>query len=121
MSKQPNWARLDRQRLQKMQSEYDSQVREEELIRTMPLSDLRANLCTAYRQLDDPLFDRCLEHLPAVPASAICYFADGDKRCCVFGDFRNMMVDPCGFGDTDAKAYADLKQQRESEGEDELD
>lgn len=48
-----------------------------------------------------------------VPASALCYFRDGNKWCCVFGDFINLQESPAGFGDTQAEAFNNLSQQWE--------
>jgi len=79
--------------------------------RTIAVSEIKEKLRKAYRSLDNPLFDECLESIPFIPASAMCYFTNGDKRCCVFGDFRNLQVDPIGFGNTDDEAYQDLRKQ----------
>lgn len=85
------------------------------MTRTIAVSEIREKLRKAYRSLDDPLFARCLDELPAVPPQALCFFMDGNKRCCVHGDFRNLQEDPAGFGDTDDEAYRDLLRQLECE------
>ena len=53
------------------------------------------------------------EKSTGVPASALCYFRDGNKWCCVFGDFINLQESPAGFGDTQAEAFNNLSQQWE--------
>lgn len=45
-----------------------------------------------------------------IPHYAICYFLDGNKWCCVFGDFENLQESPAGFGDTQEQAFEDLKK-----------
>ena len=35
----------------------------------------------------------------SIPDDAICFFPDGNKWCCVFGDFENLQESPAGFGD----------------------
>ena len=54
------------------------------------------------------------EKSTGVPASALCYFRDGEKWCCVFGDFINLQESPAGFGDTQAEAFNNLYQQWET-------
>lgn len=46
-----------------------------------------------------------------IPVHAICYFLDGNKWCCVFGDFVNLQESPAGFGDTQDAALAELTAQ----------
>jgi len=43
-----------------------------------------------------------------IPASAICFYKDGDKWCAVHGDFVNLQESPAGFGDTFEDALSDL-------------
>ena len=52
---------------------------------------------------------------PSIPASAICYFMDGDQWCCVFGDFINLQESPAGFGNTQIEALKDLIKNFQSE------
>ena len=80
-------------------------------IQKLPVSEIRDKFRKAYRGSDDPLFELCMNSLPAVPVHALCYFRDGDKYCCVFGDFRNLPEDPAGFGDTETEAYCELRKQ----------
>lgn len=88
------------------------------MTRTIAVRELRQKLREAYRKLDDPLFDKCMNELPAIPPQAFCYFMDGNKWCCVRGDFRNLHEDCVGFGDTERQAYdslvADIKRELES-------
>jgi hypothetical protein len=46
--------------------------------------------------------------LSSLPPSAVCFFKDGDKWCCVYGDFVNLQESPAGFGDTFEDAMNDL-------------
>lgn len=48
-------------------------------------------------------------HPRAIPDHALCFFMDGNKWCCVNGDFVNVQESPCGFGDTFDAALADLQ------------
>lgn len=48
----------------------------------------------------------------SIPASALCFFRDGDKWCCVNGDFDNLQESPAGFGDTFEEALANLATER---------
>lgn len=48
-----------------------------------------------------------------LPSCAICFFHDGNKICCTFGDFENLQESPAGFGDTHEEAFADLQQEWE--------
>jgi hypothetical protein len=43
-----------------------------------------------------------------IPHNAVCFFKDGDKKCCVFGDFLNLQESPAGFGESFAEAMAEL-------------
>ena len=43
-----------------------------------------------------------------IPSNAECYFEDGDKLCCVRGDFVNLEESPAGFGTGYAEAYQAL-------------
>lgn len=51
----------------------------------------------------------------SIPASAVCYFKDGDQWCCVHADFVNLQESPAGFGDTMDAALAALVREDESE------
>jgi hypothetical protein len=44
----------------------------------------------------------------SIPHDAVCFFRDGDKMCCVFGDFVNLQESPAGFGDNFDEALEDL-------------
>lgn len=44
-----------------------------------------------------------------IPAEAVCFFRDGDRWCCVHGDFLNLQQSPAGFGYSFDEALADLK------------
>lgn len=46
----------------------------------------------------------------AIPDTALCFFRDGNKWCCVFGDFINLQESPAGFGDTFDEALDGLKK-----------
>ncbi len=46
-----------------------------------------------------------------IPHDAVCFFKDGDKWCCVYGDFANLQVSPAGFGDTFEEALDSLKNE----------
>lgn len=48
----------------------------------------------------------------SIPDSAICFFKDGDKWCCVNADFVNLQESPAGFGDTFDEALSDLQKAR---------
>lgn len=62
----------------------------------------------------DPMEYDFIEVKPnGVPASALCYFKEGDKFQCVFGDFINLQESPAGFGDTYDEAFEDLKKNWE--------
>lgn len=76
-----------------------------------PESDNSLGFCHTSLSGENPLFNRCMDNLPGVPAHAICYYMDGNKHCCVFGDFRNLQEDPVGFGNSDEEAYQDLKSK----------
>jgi len=41
------------------------------------------------------------------------YSIDGNKVCCTYENFRNLAVDPAGFGDSLKEAFLDLIRQRE--------
>lgn len=56
-----------------------------------------------------------LECRPSIPHSAVCFFKDGDKWCCVHGDFVNLQESPAGFGDTFDEAMDDLERTRKAE------
>ena len=45
-----------------------------------------------------------------LPESAICFFRDGSKMCCVYGDFQNLQVSPAGFGGNFDEALKDLQK-----------
>lgn len=45
----------------------------------------------------------------SIPDHAVCFFRDGNKWCCVNGDFVNIQESPAGFGDTFDAALADLE------------
>lgn len=45
-----------------------------------------------------------------VPDSALCFFKDGDKWCCVHGDFQNLQESNAGFGNTFEEALNDLQE-----------
>lgn len=45
----------------------------------------------------------------SIPHNAVCFFADGDKMCAVFGDFVNLQESPAGFGDDFISALNDLR------------
>jgi hypothetical protein len=53
--------------------------------------------------------DLAYKHRPALPASAVCFFKDGDRWCCVNADFVNLMGSPAGFGETFADALTALE------------
>jgi hypothetical protein len=55
--------------------------------------------------------DREPKAKPSIPATALCFFKDGDQWCCVNGDFKNLMESPAGFGDTFADALNQLGSQ----------
>ena len=44
------------------------------------------------------------------PDHAVCFFRDGNKWCCVNGDFVNLQESPAGFGNTFDEALSDLKR-----------
>ena len=54
------------------------------------------------------LKNKAEKQVTGVPHNAICYFMDGDKFCCVFGDFVDLQESPAGFGDTQESAYEQL-------------
>ena len=43
-----------------------------------------------------------------IPQDAYCFFRDGDKWCCVRGDFVSILKSPDGFGYTFDEAMSDL-------------
>lgn len=47
---------------------------------------------------------------PALPAAAVCFFKDGDRWCCVNGDFINLQESPAGFGETFEEALDELRK-----------
>ena len=51
----------------------------------------------------------------SIPASAICYFMDGNHWQCVFGDFINLQESPAGFGNTQIEALVDLNKKFQAE------
>lgn len=53
----------------------------------------------------------------AIPDHAVCFFMDGNKWCCVHGDFVNVQESPAGFGDTFDAALADLQVTLEDVGQ----
>ena len=52
---------------------------------------------------------------PSIPASAICYFMDGDQWQCFFGDFINLQESLVGFGNTQSEALVDLNKKFQAE------
>lgn len=48
------------------------------------------------------------ERMSGIPASAVCYFMDGDQWCAVHGDFVNLAESPAGFGTTMEEAVTAL-------------
>ncbi len=68
----------------------------------------REQLLQAYREADYLAESRAWIHnliresqiVRGVPDSALCFFKDGDKWCCVNGDFVNLQESPAGFGET---------------------
>ena len=48
-----------------------------------------------------------------IPHNAICFFQDGNKWCCVFGDFTNLQESLAGFGDTFDLAFSDLLKNKQ--------
>lgn len=62
----------------------------------------------AQRGLDVDDYELVQDKQSGVPHNALCYFKDGDKICCVFGDFINLQESPAGFGDTNEEALTDL-------------
>lgn len=44
----------------------------------------------------------------SIPDSAVCVFRDGNKWCCVRGDFINLQESPAGFGNTFEEALDKL-------------
>ena len=52
---------------------------------------------------------------PSIPDSAVCFFMDGDKWCCVNGDFVNLQDSPAGFGSTFDEAFANFQKSRRDE------
>jgi hypothetical protein len=49
------------------------------------------------------------KYRPNVPAHAFCFFKDGNKWCCVYGDYIDLQMSPAGFGDTFEEAMEQLK------------
>ena len=47
----------------------------------------------------------------SLPKEAVCFFRDGNKWCCVFGDFINLQESIAGFGDTFEEALENLRYQ----------
>ena len=45
-----------------------------------------------------------------LPDEAVCFFKDGDKWCCVHGDFIDLQSSPAGFGDTFEEAMNNLSK-----------
>jgi len=50
-----------------------------------------------------------------IPSNAECYFEEGDKLCCVRGNFVNLQESPAGFGTTYAEAYQALVRDEADE------
>ena len=48
--------------------------------------------------------------LSAIPDAAVCFFKDGDKWCCVLGDFISLQDSPAGFGETFEEALEGLRK-----------
>ena len=69
--------------------------------------------CGYDRELCGPLCDgiEAGRRNRAIPDHAVCFFMDGDKWCCVHGDFANLQESPAGFGDTFDAALTDLQIQ----------
>lgn len=65
------------------------------------------------KQVDD-LVSQIVEATPkrAIPDCAVCFFKDGDKWCCVFGDFVDLQQSDAGFGSDFTEALADLERVR---------
>ena len=51
-----------------------------------------------------------IERKPSIPHEAVCFFRDGNKWCCVHGDFVNLQESPAGFGATFEEALNELKR-----------
>lgn len=47
--------------------------------------------------------------LPTIPDSAVCFFKDGERWCCVNGEFVNLQESPAGFGETFEEALDSLR------------
>ena len=39
----------------------------------------------------------------SIPDEAVCFFRDGNKWCCVFGDFADLHQSPAGFVTTSTR------------------
>jgi hypothetical protein len=52
---------------------------------------------------------------PAIHHSAVCFFKDGNRWCCVNGDFVNLQESAAGFGETFEEALIALQEAREQE------
>lgn len=48
-----------------------------------------------------------------VPHDAVCFFKDGDRWCCVHGDFVSLQESPAGFGETFESALENLRAFRD--------
>jgi hypothetical protein len=46
-----------------------------------------------------------------IPFNALCFFKDGNKWCCVNGDFINLQESPAGFGDDFVSAMENLNKE----------
>lgn len=71
---------------------------------------------TSSRQVSrmaDCLIEAIQEYQRFIPNHAVCFFRDGAKWVCVFGDFIDLQVSPAGFGDSFDMALADLMSRIE--------
>jgi hypothetical protein len=46
-----------------------------------------------------------------IPHNAVCFFQDGDKWCCVYGDFVDLQESFAGFGATFEESMANLASE----------
>lgn len=58
-----------------------------------------------------------IPHNTGIPRASISFFMDGNKICCVNGNFKDIQESPAGFGDSFDEAFSNLKKEMRKQAE----